>query len=180
MLKLTVPATELYDEVNNQFITLDETTLELEHSLVSLSRWESKWEKPFLSPDKKTSDETWGYIQDMCLDEEVSFDVLNRLDQSHIEKINSYIEDKMTATWFTELPGKPPSREIITAEIIYYWMIALNIPLECEEWHLNRLFTLIKVLNQKNQPEKKVSRNEAAAQRRALNEKRKAQMKTSG
>lgn len=180
MLRITVPSVEVFNEATQEFDKFPETILELEHSLVSLSKWESTWEKPFLGQDSKTTEETYGYIRAMSLTEDIPEDVFLRFTPDNLKLVNSYINAKMTATWFKENPNQPPNREIITAEIIYYWMIALNIPFECQYWHLNKLMTLIQVCNQKNQPEKKMSQRELAARNRQLNAQRKAQFNTRG
>ena len=178
MLTLTVILKEEFDEAKNQFLT-DKTTIRLEHSLVSLSKWESHYEIPFLSSNK-TEEQLFWYIQAMCLDDNIAPEVFQNLSQNNVDQINQYISAKMTATWFSPKPNQTPSREIITAELIYYWMIAYNIPVEFEHWHLKRLLTLIEVCNHKNQPAKKMSKAEVGQQQRALNAKRKAEMGTRG
>jgi hypothetical protein len=182
VLTITVPAGELFDDFTGEFVNTEVTTLTLEHSLVSLSKWESKWEKPFLSDEKKTSAQTIDYIKCMTLSPDISPEVYLNLTPENVKEVSTYIEAKMTATWFSDVrpPGVGVRKEIITAEIIYYWMIALTIPFECQTWHLNRLLTLIKVCNQKNSPTKKMSRTDLAARNRALNEQRRAKYNTTG
>jgi hypothetical protein len=179
MLKITVGGEEMFDDSVQQFIKQGGTTLELEHSLVSLSKWESKFEKPFLGKDEKTVEEVMEYIKAMTLNE-VPEEIFSKLSEDNIKAINEYIEAKMTATWFHEPPGAPPSREVITAELIYYWMITFQIPLECERWHLNRLFTLIRVCNIKSAKPQKMSRSEVAARNRELNARRREQLGSKG
>jgi hypothetical protein len=171
---------EGYDEVKEEFIPTSSYTLELEHSLVSLSKWESYWEKPFLSTTEKTSEEILWYIEAMCITPNVPPEVYRLMSKANYDSVNNYINAKMTATWFKEEPTRSKSRDIITAEVIYHWMVALNIPFECQHWHLNRLITLVRVCNQKNEPQKKMSRQEMAAKRRELNAQRRQQLGTRG
>jgi hypothetical protein len=180
MLQITIPAVELWDERKQEFVTTKEQTLQLEHSLVSLSKWESKWCKAFLTKQEKTFEETLDYIKCMTITQNVDPEVYNYLTNENIEEINKYIEAPMTATYFSDDKTAKPSREQITAELIYYWMIALNIPFECQKWHLNRLLTLIRVCNIKNQPPKKRSRKEIMSRNAALNAARRKQLNTKG
>jgi hypothetical protein len=180
MLTITVGATAVYDEGTGKFGAQGGFELQLEHSLVSLSKWESEFEKPFLGKGDKTTEETLTYIRYMVLTPNPPEDFLQRLSKGNLEDINTYIDRKMTATWFSEQPGTPGSREVITSELVYYWMTVFNIPFECENWHLNRLFTLIRICNIKQAKPKKISRAEIARRNRELNAQRKAQLGTTG
>lgn len=180
MLQITIPAVELFDERINEFISTKEQTLQLEHSLVSLDKWESKWCKPFLSKQDKTPEELLDYVKCMTITQNVDPNVYQFLTDDNLRDINSYIEAPMTATTFSDDKNAKKNREIITAELIYYWMIALNIPFECRKWHLNKLLTLVKVCNIKNQPPKKTSKKDLLARNAALNAARRKQLNTSG
>lgn len=178
MLTLHVPMTdEFFDNDKQKFVAPDCYALDLEHSLYSLSKWEQIIEKPFLHSEK-TQEETLLYVSQMILTPNPPEEILQRLSNDNLTAINEYVGRKMTATWFRETDTK--GREIVTAEIIYYWMVSLNIPFECEHWHLNKLLALIKVCNLKNAPEKKLGPKELAARNRELNAQRKAQLKTTG
>jgi hypothetical protein len=180
MLRITIPAVEQWDEAKQEFIYTKEQTLSLEHSLVSLSKWESKWCKPFLTKQEKTFEETLDYIKCMTLTQNVDPEVYNYLTNENIKEINEYIGAPMTATYFSDEKTSKTSREQVTAELIYYWMIAFNIPFECQKWHLNRLLTLIKVCNIKNQPPKKRSKKDIMSRNAALNAARRKQLNTKG
>jgi len=180
MLRITIPAVELWDERKQEFIITKEQTLQLEHSLVSISKWESKWCKPFLTKQEKTFEETLDYIKCMTLTQNVDPEVYNYLTNENIKEINEYIGAPMTATYFSDEKTSKTSSEQVTAELIYYWMIAFNIPFECQKWHLNRLLTLIKVCSIKNQPPKKRSRKEIMRRNAALNAARRKQLNTKG
>lgn len=172
MYKIQIKGKEFYNEITNEFITIPDCVLELEHSLHSLYEWESKWRKPFITDEPRTIEETISYIKCMTLNDDVNPMIYACITQKDLDKITEYIDSPQTATWFNERKKGAPSREVITAEIIYYWMVSLNIPFECDRWHLNRLITLIRVCYLKNKPPEKMSKQEAARQRMALNNKR--------
>jgi len=180
MLSIVVNATEVFDETTQEFTTQGGIELQLEHSLLSLSKWESKYEKPFLGKTEKSRKEILDYICYMLLTPNPPGDFLENLSQENFNEINNYLDRKMTATWFSEQPGAPRSSEVITSELIYYWMTVFHIPFECETWHLNRLFTLIRICNVKQSKPQKMSRAEIAKRNRELNAQRRAQLGTSG
>lgn len=181
MLQLNVPLSpEGWDEEKQMFVEPKTITLRLEHSLVSLSKWESKWCKPFLSKVEKTAEETIDYIKCMTLTQNVDPDVYNHLTADNITQVNKYIEAPMTATTFREDNNRKNNREIITSELIYYWMIAQQIPVEFQKWHLNRLLTLIRVCNIKNAPPEKRSKGDIMRQNAALNAARRKQLNSKG
>ena len=176
MLVIDVAMEESYDETTEKFVSAKTVRLELEHSLVSLSKWESVFEKPFLSKEERSNEETIAYIKMMIVGEEPAPEVFYHLLNNHVEEIKDYVAGKNTGTTIPKLPHTPGRRETITSELIYYWMSSMNIPMECERWHLNRLFTLIQVFSVKNTPAKKMSLEE----RRALNKLRQKEWNTSG
>lgn len=181
MLEITIPEVEHFNPNDNTFIVVHkEQTLKLEHSLVSLSKWESKWCKAFLTKEEKTREEIVDYIKCMTLTQNVNPDIYNYLSSANYEAINKYIESPMTATTFVEQKKGGGNGEKVTAELIYYWMIAFNIPFECQKWHLNKLLTLIQVCNVKNQPPKKMSKREIMSRNSALNAARRKQFNTKG
>lgn len=179
MLRLSVVLEEGLDDETQEFVAVESVELRLEHSLVSLSKWESKFEKPFLNDEEKSMEETLAYVECMILGD-YDPEILKSFSSENLNTVNEYINAKMTATWFAEGSKRPPSREVITSELVYYWMIALNIPFDCQHWHLNRLLTLVQVCTIKNQPAKKMSRRQAAERHRQLNAQRKAQLNTRG
>lgn len=181
MLRIDIPLSpEGWDEDKQEFVEPKIQTLQLEHSLVSLSKWESKWCKPFLSKDTRTFEETVDYIRCMTITQNVDPSVYNFLTDENIEQVNQYIGAPMTATWFAESKNGKANKEQITSELIYYWMISLNIPFDCQKWHLNRLLTLVRVCNVKNQPAKKMSKREVMSRNAALNAARRKQLNTKG
>lgn len=179
MLQITIPASRGWDETTQRFVYTPETILQMEHSLVSISKWESKWCKPFLTNRQKTYEETLDYIKCMTLNS-VEPHIYEFLTEDNVRQIDEYMRAPMTATTFSDDKNHKPSREIITTELIYYWMFSLNIPLECQDWHINRLFTLIKVCSLKNSPPKKMSKKELYSRNAALNAARKQQHNTKG
>lgn len=181
MLKLTIPEMEIWDSINEEFNTIPSHTLQFEHSLLSISKWEAKHCKPFLS-ENLSGEDALDYYRCMLITQNVDQSVFKYLPQNAIKQLNDYIQHPMTATTFTEYgqSGKSKGRTIITSELIYYWMIIHNIPFECEKWHLNRLLTLIRVCNAKNGADKKMSRSEILANNRALNAARRAKLHSRG
>lgn len=181
MLELMIPGKELWDDDKQEFIYTKSHNIQFEHSLVSLSKWESKWCKPFLSKDEKSREETLDYIRCMTITQNVKSEVYDYLSSDLLDRITDYIDAPMTATWFSERSkGKSSKPEVITAEIIYYWMIVHNIPVDFQKWHLNRLLTLIRVCSIKNNPPSKVDKKELLNDRKALNESRRQEFNTKG
>lgn len=182
MLTIDIPAIEMFDDTTNEFINIKEQTLELEHSLVSLSKWESKWHKPFISKTEKTLEETLDYIKCMTLTPDVDPNVYQWMayNNSIVNQVNTYIDDKQTASIVNDTNKGKNTGEFITSETFYYWMISLQIPFECQYWHLNRLIALIKFCSAKNAPKKKMSRNEILSQNAKLNAARRKAANSKG
>ncbi len=180
MLTIKIPAMEQWDELTETFVSTKEQTLQLEHSLVSISKWEAKWCKPFLDNlVEKTVEEEIDYIKCMTLTQNVDPNVYRNLSNDNLNEIHKYIESPMSATIIPK-PNKGGIREIITSELIYYWMIALNIPFECQKWHINRLIKLIEVCNIKNQSPKKMSKRDIMSRNAAINAARRNKLNSKG
>lgn len=180
MLELEIPSAEMFDETTNEFIHTKAVTLRLEHSLVSISKWESKWKVPFLSPDDKTVEQTVDYIRCMTMNQNVDPATYSFLRNEHIDKVNDYISDTMSATTFNEQHSPNGGGQVVTSELIYFWMAQFNIPMECQKWHLSRLLTLIRIASIKNSPEKKMSKRAVLSQYRSLNAARRKKFRTRG
>lgn len=181
MLELRVPGMEYYDESRNLFVKVEPATITLEHSLLSISKWEAKWHKPYLVKENKTLKEIVDYIRCMTLTQNVNPMLYNNLTESNMQAIIDYIEDPMTATTITDLSKSKSGRtQIVTSELIYYWMIAYGIPFECQKWHINRLLMLIRICNIKNQPDKKMPTREWINMQQELNAKRRAALNSKG
>lgn len=179
MLPIVIPARELYNSKTKEFIQIKETALSLEHSLISLSKWEAQYKKPFLSTTQKTVAETIDYIRYMTLNPNVNQNVYEGITDENVRQVSEYIQDPMTATWVNE-PEKKGRSQVVTSELIYCWMIMLGIPFSCEKWHLNRLMTLIKVCSAKNKKPQKMSSRDIAARNAALNEQRRKALNSRG
>lgn len=180
MLTIQIPASEQWDEQKQEFISIKSQELRLEHSLVSLSKWEAKWQKPFLSKSGTTPEEMLDYVRCMTLTQNVSPLVYSHLSAENIKQIRDYIDSPQTATTFHNLNERGTAGEQITSELIYYWMVSLQIPFECEKWHLNRLITLIKVCSVKNEPAKKMSKKALHSQNSAINAARRKKLHSKG
>lgn len=182
-ITITIPGIELFDEEQNKFLKTQERTIEIEHSLVSLSKWEQKWKIPFLSNKKITNEHLVDYIRCMCLTQDIPLEAFSALSYAPavFKEVNAYLADSMSATWFSEKNIGASSSEAVTSEVIYYWLVALTIPFETQYWHLNRLLTLIKVVYIKNDPKKKLMPlAEQQRQQRDLNAERRAARESKG
>lgn len=179
MLTIKIPDSEYYDNLKEEFIIVKGQTLRLEHSLVSISKWESKWKLPFLVKGEKTNQQILDYVRCMTITQNVDPNVYGNLTVDNLKSINEYLDDQQTATTFGP-DDTPPSRTIATSELIYYWMFSLGIDKECEKWPLGRLMTLINIFNIKNQPKKKRGRQELLRRNRDLNAARLEKYNTRG
>ena len=179
MLSITIPDTEMWNEAEQQFYVIKGGTIHLEHSLVSVSKWESKWKKSFFLKNK-TAEEVIDYVRCMTITQNVNPYLYKCLTKENLEAIKEYIDDPMTATTVSNVKKQSGSGGIITSEILYYYMIALGIPFECQKWHLNRLIMLIRVCSIKNSKPQKMNKNDYLNHRRALNEQRKKALHTRG
>lgn len=180
MLDILTNDVRAFDEANSIFIDVKGRGITLEHSLVSISKWESKWHKPFLAKTEKTPAELTDYFRCMTIEKNVDPYLYSFLTNDQIKEIMDYIDNPMTATSFRDEKKSRSNSEIITSELIYYWMVAYNIPFQCEKWHLNRLLTLIRICNIKNEDPKKMSKSEVMRNNHALNQMRRAQHRSKG
>lgn len=180
MLAIQVPLTETFNDDTQLFEVSESFELRLEHSLASLSKWEQSFEKPFLGSDDKSPEETLAYVMLMVVNPNFPPEIFARLSEENFKDINQYINAKMTATWFREDKNQRPGRDIITAEVIYHWMIHYNIWLDAENWHLNKLLTLIRVCNEKAKTPTKRSKRDMIAERQKLNAERLVKYGTRG
>ncbi len=196
MLEILIPGRQYWDAQNEEFRYDKDTLLRMEHSLVSLSKWESKWHIPFFADtEHRTAEQLMDYYRCMTVTQGVDPNVYKRMTRENRNAIDTYLNDPMTATWFhgEPKPNEPQTgakrkrprparggRSVMTAEVIYAQMFSLGIPMECEKWHLNRLLTLIRVCQENGAPQKKMSPGERMAQQRMLNEQRRAKLHTRG
>lgn len=181
MLTVVVPGKELWNKETNKFEYTADTVLHLEHSLVSLSKWEEIFKKPFLGKDERTDEEAIGYIIAMTLTEDVPNDVYSRLSAENMTAIGDYINDNRTATWFNEKKGGSTNTQTLTSELLYAWMFMGGVDKSCETWHLSRLITLLRTIKLENEPKKKTRPDSSALSDRArLNAQRKAALGTTG
>lgn len=180
MLELKVEGMEFFNDDTQEFYTVAPVTLRLEHSLVSVSKWESKWKIPFLSARDLSIEQSRDYIKCMTINQHVDPLVYASLTNSHMEAVNNYIKEERTATTFNERQVGPPNRQVITSELIYFWMAQYNIPFECQKWHLSRLLTLIRIASIKNAPDKKMSKRAVMSKNASLNAARRKAMHTKG
>ena len=180
MLTITIPPSELFDEARSEFLTTPGATIVAEHSLLALSKWESKFKRPLLASPEFSLEDLKSYFECMCFTPDVPSEVFQNANSATLSRVSEYLMDPHTATTVPRSKGSTLDRETVTSELIYYWMVALNIPFETETWNLNRLITLIEVCNHKSQKPKKTSRAELYSRNRELNRQRRAKYSTKG
>lgn len=180
MLRLIIEGAELFNEETQQFSTTETAVLELEHSLLAVSKWESKYQKPFLVVGQKSRDEIYGYLRAMVLTPNADLGALDRCSQQNLNAVQAYIDSSQSATTFGSLPERRGPGEVVTSELIYFWMLSFNVPFECERWHLNRLFSLLRICNIKNSKQKMMSAADISRRNAELNAKRRAELGTNG
>lgn len=180
MIQVTIQGGELFDSKTNEFVNFKTTTVSLEHSLISISKWEAKWKKPFFKKEERSLDEIIDYIACMSLNPNIDHRIFHKISSDEVRRVSDYISDPMTATTFNEFEDPKNNKQIVTSELIYYWMIAYNIPFECQKWHINRLLTLIRICGIKNAPPKKTSKAEMMRKRAQINAERRSKLHTKG
>ncbi len=185
MLTIIIPQSEGFNEITSEFITIPETHLNLEHSLISISKWESKWHKAFLKDNNKTPEEMLDYIKCMTLNKNVDESIYNFLNHNHINKIIKYMQDRQSAAYLNDageklLSGRTKTGDVLTSDLIYYMMFSLKIPIECQKWHLNRLLILIHIFNIKNSAGKRSNNRSILSNNAAINASRRKKYNTRG
>lgn len=181
MLTVTVMSAELFDERTYEFIPPRQYTIQMEHSLISLSKWEAKWNKPFLSKENKTGEETVDYIKCMTVSQNIPDEAYTLLSSQNMKEIEDYIAAPMTATTISKNEQKMGGKkQVITSELIYAWMVSLGIPFECQKWHLNRLLVLIQVCGIQNSSPKKMNKRDIYKNNKSVNAARRAKMHSNG
>lgn len=179
MLEITVPENEIYNSTTNTFVTVPSCVITLEHSLISVAKWESKWRIPYLSAKKRTGRQELDYIRCMAVGPVKDKHVFEVLSAENISQIREYIDEPMTATTFTK-SERPASKDVVTSEVLYCRMFANNIPMECQKWHLNRLLTLIRVCDASAGPRQKMTKRQTATRYAEQNALRRAKYNTRG
>lgn len=179
-IKINIPSQEFFDESTGEFTNVEGTSIVLEHSLISIAKWESKWHIPYLNNKDKTIEQALDYLRCMTITQNVDPEIYKYIPESESRRLEAYINDPMTATTITKQEGKGGSRKILTAEVIYFYMLSYNIPADFDKWHLNRLLTLIEVFNEENKPKKKMSKQQAISRYASLNAARRAKLNSAG
>ena len=180
-IRIRIPELHLFNEATNEFFDIRETYLTMEHSLVSISKWESKWHIPYLAPGEKTPEQALDYLRCMTITQNIQPGIYNYIPDTEMRRIKNYIEDSMSAYKFKEEEGKGRTKKAITSDYLYFCMVTYRIPVEFERWHLNRLITLIQICSEENNPKKnKKSKRRITSDYAALNAARRAKLGTTG